>query len=105
MTETLTHEAFAKHLGTKFEVQVGSHKGIELELTDISELKLSERQEQFAIIFLGPNEAFLCQGIQRMEHKHFGRFEIFLVPISQDDRGYRYEAVFNRIRQQTEPAP
>lgn len=104
MADSLTHETFAKHLGTKFEVQVGSDKIIELELTDVSKLELSERQEQFAIVFRGPNELFLGQGIQRMKHEQLGQFEIFIVPISQDDRGYRYEAVFNRIRQQAKPA-
>jgi hypothetical protein len=103
VADTLTHEAFAKHLGTKFEIQVESDKAIELELTEVSELEQSERQEQFAIVFRSPNEVFLGQGIQRMEHEQLGQFEIFIVPISRDDKGDRYEAVFNRVHRQAQP--
>ncbi len=104
MAETLTHEAFVKHLGHKFQVQVGPDEAIELELTQVSALELSPRQEQFAIILGGPNEVFLGQGIQRLVSEDMGQFDIFLVPIRQDDQGYYYEAVFNRLREQAETA-
>ena len=98
MTDTLTHEALGEHLGTKFEVQLEPDKILELELTEISKLKKSERHEQFSIVFLGPNDILLEQGIHQMKHDTFGECELFIVPISQDDRGCRYEAVFNRLR-------
>jgi len=98
--DTLTHEAFSEHLGTQFEVQLGPDKSLELELAEISELKQSERQESFSIVFLGPNDIFLGQGTHQMKHDKFGEFEIFIVPISQDEHGYRYEAVFNRVHRQ-----
>jgi hypothetical protein len=28
-----------------------------------------------------------------------GQFELFLVPIKEDEQGFYYEAVFNRLRQ------
>jgi hypothetical protein len=34
-----------------------------------------------------------------MEHDEMGQFDLFLVPIRQDDQGFYYEAVFNRILQ------
>ncbi len=104
MAETLTHAAFVKHLGQKFQVQVGPDKAIDLELTEVSELEQSLRQEQFAIVFRGPNEVFLGQGTQCMVNEDLGQFEIFLVPIRQDDQDYYYEAVFNRLREQAETA-
>jgi hypothetical protein len=30
-----------------------------------------------------------------MRHEIIGEFDIFLVPISGDEKGFRYEAVFN----------
>ena len=104
MAETLTHEALAKSLGTVFQVQVATDQTVELRLTEISDLKRSERQEGFAIVFSGPNDAFLGQGTQLMRHEHLGHFELFIVPIGQDEDGYRYEAIFNRFRGPTETA-
>ncbi len=97
MAETLTHEAFARHLKTKFQVQLEAGKSIELSLIEVSEHKVYERQEEFWILFLGPNESFLGQGTRLMEHDEMGQFDLFLVPIKQDDQGFHYEAVFNRI--------
>ncbi len=99
MAEKLTHEAFAKHLKTKFQVRLEAGKSVELSLIEVSEHKVYERQEEFWILFLGPNEFFLGQGTRRMEHDEMGQFDLFLVPIKQDDQGYYYEAVFNRILQ------
>src|SRR5947209_5414951 len=99
MAEPLTHEAFVKHLGHRFQVQVGPDKAIDLELTQVSELEQSPRQEQFSIVFCGPNEVFLGQGTQLMVNQDLGQFEIFLVPIRQNGQGYYYEAVFNRLRE------
>ena len=70
----------------------------------VSELEQSPRQEQFAIVFRGPNQVFLGQGTQQMDNEDIGHFDIFLVPISQDDQGYYYEAVFNKLREQAETA-
>jgi len=104
MSQTLTHETFVKHLGHKFQVQVERDNAIDLELTQVSELEQSPRHEQFTIVFRGPNEAFLGQGTQQIVNEEMGHFDIFLVPISQDDQGYYYEAVFNRLREQAETA-
>lgn len=104
MTDTLTHEAFSKHAGEKFEVELEPEKSIELELVEISELKQSATQEQFTVVFLGPNEIFLGQGIRQMKHEELGELEIFIVPIAQEQNGYRYEAVFNRVRREAEAA-
>ena len=99
MAETFTQEAFAKHLNTKFQVQLEAGQSVELRLIEVSELKSYERQEEFWILFLGPNEAFLGQGTRLVDHDVMGQFDLFLVPIRQDDQGYYYEAVFNRILQ------
>lgn len=104
MAEQLTHEAFAECLQTRFQVQVAPDQIVELELTHVSEFKVSPRQEQFALVFRGPNEVFLGQGTRSLDHYQMGQFLLFLVPISQDDQGFCYEAVFNRVREQAETA-
>ena len=98
MEVMLTHETFSALLNTKFNVELTDDQQAQLELTEVSELKLSDRQEQFAIVFLGPNEVFLGQGLRRFKHEQMGSFELFLVPVAQDARGYSYQSVFNRLR-------
>lgn len=99
MEAFLTHEAFTQNVNTKFEVQVDENNGVQLELTEISPVKLYPRQEEFAIVFRGPLNAFLGQGIRHLRHHQMGQFEMFIVPIRQDEQGFYYEAVFNRIRE------
>ena len=98
MEASLTHEAFTQQAHTKFKVQVDENTGVELELAEVSELKLYPRQEEFTIVFRGPSNAFLDQGVRLFTHDQIGEFELFIVPIRQDEQGFYYEAVFNRIR-------
>ncbi|HLN97454.1 MAG TPA: hypothetical protein VK208_03130 [Pyrinomonadaceae bacterium] len=99
MEPSLTHEAFTKHVDTKFNVPVDDNRNVELELAEVSELTEWPGQEQFAVVFRGPNDVFLGQGTRSFEHDQMGRFELLIVPIRQDQQGYYYEAVFNRFRQ------
>jgi hypothetical protein len=99
MEAALTHDEFTKYLKKKFQVQVDENTAVELELTGISELKQYPRQEEFALEFRGPANMFLGQGIRFFKHEQMGQFEIFIVPIRQDNQGLYYEAVFNRVRE------
>ena len=47
----------------------------------------------FRLEFRGPAEPLLAQSIMTV-NSPAGTYEIFLVPIAQDDRATRYEAVF-----------
>jgi len=98
MEGVLTHEVFSRHANSKFQVQLDENTGVELELTEVSDLRLIPDHEGFAIVFRGPLDNFLGQGLRSFSHDQMGQFEIFLVPISQDGQGFYYEAVFNRIR-------
>jgi len=99
MEPLLTFQAFTQELNTKFHIPLDESQRVELELAEISELKESPRNEEFSIVFRGPEEAFLGQGMRYFEHDQLGKFELFIVPIRHDDKGYYYEAVFNRFRE------
>lgn len=99
MEDSLTHEAFSQHANTNFHVQVDENTGVQLELTAVSELKLYPRQEEFSLMFRGPLDMFLGQGIRSFSHDQMGQFEMFIVPIRRDEEGFYYEAVFNRVRE------
>ena len=94
---TLTHEEFSRHLNKKFRIRIGESEEIETELTNISDLVLSPRQERFSILFRGPLDKMLGQGMHAFEHDEMGPFELFIVPIERAEDGVYYEAVFNRL--------
>jgi len=99
MDVSLTHEAFAQNVNTKFRVSTDDTNRVELELAEVSELKEVKAQEQFAVLFRGPLDLFMGQGIRSFDHDKLGQFELFIVPIRHDEQGYYYEAVFNRFRE------
>ena len=101
MDDLLTHETFSRNIKTKFQVQVDETNYVDLELAQASELKISPHQEEFSIVFVGPVEIFLGQGVRSFKHDQMGQFELFIVPIAQDEKGFHYEAVFNRVRAAT----
>ena len=98
MDASLTHEDFFKQLNSTFTLQLDEANQLELQLVEVTEVQLSPRQEQFSITFRGPREVFLGQGMRPLENEALGSFDYFIVPIRQDEQGYYYEAVFNRIR-------
>ena len=103
MGKSVTYEEFAENLNTKFRTSVDGASAdgasmVELDLAEVSELKLSPKQEQFSVLFRGPRDRFLGQGTRSLEHDKLGQAELFLVPVREDAEGYYYEAVFNRFR-------
>jgi hypothetical protein len=42
---------------------------------------------------------FLSQGVHNFKHDQMGQFELFIVPIKQDEQGFYYQAVFNNLRE------
>ena len=102
MEASLTHEEFSKNANTKFKVHIDENTHVELELIAVSELKLYPQQEEFTLEFRGPLGMFLGQGVRDFTHDQMGRFELFIVPIKQDEQGFYYEVVFNRLRKSDE---
>ena len=99
MEASLTHEQFSQHVNTRFDVQLDETNATQLELVEISPLNVYPRQEEFSIILRGPLTQFLGQGVRFLSHEQMGEFELFIVPIRQDDKGFYYEAIFNRMRE------
>ncbi len=64
------------------------------------------RYERFSLVFAGPLQPVLEQGIYPLEHPVLGRCEMFIVPVlSRDQARIHYQAVFNRpVRETTSNA-
>jgi hypothetical protein len=97
----LTEREFSKHLNSKFNLAVND-RNLQLELVEVKAYRPQEHEqpgmERFSAFFAGPGDAPLPQAVYQLAHEKMGDFDIFLVPVSGDQRGYRYEAVFNYFR-------
>jgi len=98
MLDDLTAAALSEQLNTKFRIHLESSGTIELDLIAVEDFGVSGRQERFSILFKGPLEPAIWQGMVRMDHDHFGTLDLFIVAIGREEDGMRYEAVFNRLR-------
>jgi|SRR5215813_5663949 len=101
MTASLTEKEFTRHLNTKFQLKLNDQQKIELELVEVKAYLPQHHEqtctERFSVYFNGPGTC-LPQRTYSVEHEQMGQFEIFLVPISGDQNGFRYEAVFNYFK-------
>ena len=98
--DALTVDAFAPLVGERFVLHDDAGQ-LELELIeartidpDASPQEAGSVRTPFAIVFRGPPEPVLSQGIRRLQHEALGVLEIFIVPVGRDASGVRYEAIF-----------
>lgn len=97
MLEELTRESFAENLNTRFRMIPAGAAAVDVELVEVNAGRSTPRQEQFSLLFQASPDVVLQQGVFRLEHDKMGAFDVFLVPVRKDERGFYYEAVFNRL--------
>ena len=105
MLEELNASRFAQQLDTPFQVAIEGAPPLTLELCELTEGDPASVQEHFSLVFRGPLDRVLSQGMCRMEHAAMGAFALFIVPVGPDARGMRYQAVFNRFRTPAATSP
>ena len=99
MRDKLHKDSFVQCLNTDFNVIDEGSAALSLKLTEVTEGFITARQEAFSVIFHGPADRFISQGIHKLSHSILGDLDIFLVPIAKDNDGFQYEAVFNHLVQ------
>jgi hypothetical protein len=99
MSDLQSEEEFRQNLNTPFRVQVNAPKPVDLTLVAVesrpSEANEEQGMERFSVFFLSSPEFLLPQSMYRLSHPQMGEFDLFLVPITKEEDGYRYEAVYN----------
>lgn len=96
MLEKMRREDFDPHLNTTFRLLHGGDTPLELELIEITGGDgRYEHSYTFTLLFRGGPHFRLQQHTFTLEHDQLGRLDLFLVPVSQEHDGFRYEAVFN----------
>ncbi|MFZ5815177.1 MAG: DUF6916 family protein [Bacillota bacterium] len=94
MLQQLDLPHFLEQLHTPFQVASAS---VAVELTEVNALGSTPHQRRFSLLFQGPLDRFLPQGIYALRHDQLGEFDLFLVPVGRQPEGFLYEAVFNRL--------
>ena len=93
----LKPDMLSEHVGSGFDVMDDSANVFTITLTEIAGHIKTERNETFSLLFHGPLDRFMPQGIHRLKHATLGELGLFLVPIAQDKDGFQYESVFNHL--------
>ena len=100
MSAPLTEKEFSKHVNTKFRIK--GDPPLELELTAVKaymgQSNDQSDMERFSAFFHGPADRYLPQSTYALDHEAMGAVDLFLVPVAQDEKGLRYEAVFNYFK-------
>ena len=100
MSAPLTEKEFSKHLNTTFRIK--GEPPVDLELTQVKAYMDQSNDhsdmERFSAYFHGPEDRYLPQSTYALEHEAMGVVDLFLVPIAKDEKGLRYEAVFNYFK-------
>lgn len=95
--EELHVDQFRDCLNSDFQVVDDPPVDLALRLAEVHDRSKSPQQEVFALLFHGPAQYFMPQGMYQLKHSGLGEIELFLVPVDQDSQGFQYEAVFNRF--------
>ena len=96
MLEDFTLATFKERVGDTFRVSESAGV-LELELIEATAgiaRPHAGGRVPFSILFRGPLEPVLPQGIYPFEHDQLGAFELFIVPLGPDEDSMQYEAVF-----------
>jgi len=101
-TAWFTYDDFADRVGEQFRVRLPETHELELVLSEVAAGAEDgagtgpggATRQQFSLLFRGPTEPQLSQGLWELEHDGMGELALFLVPLGPDADGPRYEAAF-----------
>ena len=95
-------ETFRAHAGTMFDVEVDADR-VPLRLADVSDGRSGRGILRFSILFHGPPDRLIPQGMYLFRHSALGAMMLFIVPVvGSNAERIVYEACFSRP---VSPAP
>ncbi len=99
MLDKLNKDVFSQCLHQKFLIHVADSEPLETELVEVRALiapdDAPDRRQPFSLVFRGPAELSLEQGVFHLENETLGELDLFLVTIGPDQEGLRHEANYN----------
>ena len=96
MTESISHENFSGHLNASFRIDV-AETSLELELVEVEVGKSIDPslREPFTLIFQGPKDSILPEGIYNVSNDGAGSFDLYIIPIVSPGDLQSYQVIFN----------
>ena len=98
MLDKLTQDDFERCLEEKFLIRVEGREPLETELVEVKGLVAPDddpdRRRPFSLIFEGPPDVALQQGIHRLENETLGALDVFVVTLGPHREKMRHEVVF-----------
>ena len=98
MADEFTVERFLPHVGEVFTVVTDDGREVPVLLSEITRLTSDgdrrRTRQPFSLTFHAPREVWLEQQVYRLENPGMEPFECFLVPITPDQNGMRFEAIY-----------
>ena len=97
---------FSGRVGDVFKIERDASQPLEVSLVEVRDLSNPNNQaspilmpdartDPFSLLFRGPSDHALTQGIYRFNHRRIGQMDLFIVPVAGTADGIFYEAVFN----------
>lgn len=96
MIEDLSQGLFEKLIESEFQIGPGSGARLSVKLVNVSG-ESTATSHHFSLLFEGPKDPRLPQGIHTFSHPEIGAFDLFIVPIGQSSDKTSYEAIFNLL--------
>lgn len=101
MTDIYTLERFQPYVNDAFRIGLDEGAAVEAKLLEAvavgappaADNGVTDRQA-FSLVFHLPEVGYMEQQIFNVQHDTLGELALFLVPVGQDQRGMRYEAMF-----------
>ena len=97
MSDPITPETFAGHVDEIFAVHADG-EAMDLVLSEIEthgEPPGEGLRQPFTLIFKGPKNRVLTEGVFAVENAAVGRYELYLIPILSPGELQDYQCVFN----------
>jgi hypothetical protein len=95
----LGRTTFDKCVGQSFKLDVGGVRSLTLyKARDLrsGQPQLPAGQDSFSLLFRGPANQPLPQGVYTLDHRSTGKFTVLVVPMRPEPDARYYEVIFNR---------
>jgi hypothetical protein len=98
MSQDFDHTTFEQHLHVIFSVQTAAGP-VDVELDEVEVhpqgVVPGSTRQPFTLIFLGPKDGLLPEGLHKLSHDDLGEFDLYLIPILSAGERQAYQSIFN----------
>ncbi len=98
MGKDFDHTTFERHLHEIFRAE-SAPSPVDFELDEVEVHPGSPApgatRQSFTLIFLGPKDSLLPEGLHKLRHHELGEVTLYLIPILSTGERQAYQSIFN----------